>query len=80
MFNIFNNDTGALLGVLSAEQIAFLRSQLEEESTEDNDYYIMSPTVDLMEANGGDAALVALLRTAIGAADSVEIRIESAQE
>lgn len=78
MFNIFNHDTNALLGSLNEEQIAFLRGHLEEESTVDNDYYIMSPTVDLMEANGGDAALIALLRTAIGAADSVEIRIEPA--
>lgn len=79
MFNIYNNESGALLGAISSEQLAFLRSQLEEESTEDTDYYIMAPTVDLMEANGGDAALVALLRTAMAGRDGVEIRFEPAQ-
>jgi hypothetical protein len=77
MIRVYNNDTGAPLGEITEEQLAFLQSQLEEESTEDTDYYIMSPTVDLMEANGGDAALIALLRGAIGAGDGVEIRFEA---
>ena len=79
MINIFDNESGVPLGAISEEQLAFLRSQLEEESTEDTDYYIMSPTVDLMEANGADAALVAILRKAIGARDGVEIRFEAPQ-
>jgi processive 1,2-diacylglycerol beta-glucosyltransferase len=78
MFNLFDNESGALLGVISEEQLAFLRDQLEEESTADTDYYIMAPTVDLMEANGGDASLVTILRTAIGSRDGVEIRFEPA--
>ncbi|MGL4650816.1 MAG: galactosyldiacylglycerol synthase [Caldilineaceae bacterium] len=78
MYNVYDNDSGVLLGVISEEQLAFLRSQLEEESADDTDYYIMAPTVDLMAANGGDAALVSLLRGAIGTRDGVEIRFEVA--
>lgn len=73
MYTVYNNDTGAVLGAISEEQLAFLANHLEEESTEDRDYYIMSPTVDLMEANGADAELIAMLRKGIGDNDSVEI-------
>ncbi len=74
MYTVYNNDTGAELGLMTEEQLAFLAAHLEEESEEDHDYYIMSPTVDLMESVGGDPALIALLRKGIGAEDGVEIR------
>jgi len=78
MFNLYNNESGILLGSITDDQMAFLREQMEEESLADVDYYIMAPTVDLMEANGAAPALIDLLRNAIGAADGVEIRFEKA--
>lgn len=74
MVTLYDNETGAELGAISDEQFAFLRDHLEEESTEDTDYYIMSPTVDLMESAGGEPSLIALLRAAIGTRDGIEIR------
>lgn len=73
MYTVYDNDTGIVLGAMSDEQLAFLADHLEEESVEDRDYYIMSPTVDLMEANGADPVLIALLRKGIGGNDGVEI-------
>ncbi len=73
MYTVYDNDSGAVLGTMTSAQLAFLADHLEEESTEDRDYYIMSPTVDMMEANGADADLIALLRTGIGSRDGVEI-------
>ncbi len=73
MYTVYDNDTGVVLGAISEEQLAFLAGHLEEESSEDRDYYIMSPTVDLMEANGADPALIALLRKGIAGNDGVEI-------
>ncbi len=76
MYNLFNAQSGALLGEISEEQISFLRSQLEEESEEDADYYINGITIDLLEANGADGALIRLLRKALGDNEDMDIRWE----
>lgn len=74
MYTVYDNDTGAVLGAITEDQLAFLANHLEEESLEDRDYYIMAPTVDQMEAEGGDPTLIALLYEGIGNRDGVEIR------
>ena len=51
----------------------FLIDQLEEESTEDMDYYIDHATLDLFEDMGAEADLLALLRQALGTRDGIEI-------
>ncbi len=76
MITLSDNETGALLGRISEAQLTLLQEQLVEESTEDRDYYITAPTVDLIEANGGDPALVRLLRDALGTRDGMEIHWE----
>lgn len=73
-YKIYNNESGELLGAINDTEMASLTSLLEEESAEDRDYYITADTVDYLEANGADKALVALLRKAVGNADGVEIR------
>jgi hypothetical protein len=47
---------------------------LEEESAEDTDFYINQATVDMLEQDGADAALVKLLRTALGGREDMDIR------
>ena len=76
MYNLFNAQSGALLGEISEEQISFLRSQLEEESEADADYYINGITLDMLEANGADEALIGLLRKALGDNEDMDIRWE----
>lgn len=78
MVTLFDNESGANLGTISDAELKFLFDHLEEESSEDTDYYLMGLTVDLLEAEGADAPLVALLRKAIGDRDGVEIRWERA--
>ena len=73
-YRIFNHESGDLLGEITETELASLTSLLEEETAEDRDYYIMADTVDYLEANGADAALVALLRNAVGSQEGVEIR------
>jgi processive 1,2-diacylglycerol beta-glucosyltransferase len=74
MIEISDKQTGRSLGTLSDEQFQFLSDQLEEESAADDDYYLNRTTVDLLEEQGADPALVALLRTALGAGEETEIR------
>ena len=78
MINLFDNDTGAALGQITDAQLQFLIDQLEEESADDTDYYINQATLDMFEEQGADPALVALLRSCLGARDEMEIRWEKA--
>lgn len=73
-YQIYNTESGELLGAINDTEMISLTSLLEEESAEDRDYYITPDTVDYLAANGADATLVALLRKAVGDADGVEIR------
>ena len=74
MAQLYDAETGALVGAITEAQLLFLMSELEEESTRDRDYYIAVETVDMLEADGADAELVALLRTALGGRTGVELR------
>ena len=74
MVQIFDNQTGAPLGTLSDEQFEFMASRLEEETDEDNDYYLNRTTVDTFEAEGAAPELVAILRRALGSGEEAEIR------
>lgn len=48
--------------------------QLEEESTEDEDYAISRMTLDYMKEQKISANLQALLEEALGSADEVEVK------
>jgi processive 1,2-diacylglycerol beta-glucosyltransferase len=74
MIQLTDKDTGAALGTISEQQLQYLIDQLEEESSEDQDYYINETTLDLFEQRGADKALVSLLRSALKGRTEMEIR------
>ena len=74
MIQLHDKDTGAPIGAITEAQLQFLIDQLEEESSEDQDYYINETTVDLFEQRGADKALVTLLRSALKGRTEMEIR------
>ena len=74
MVQLYDKDTGAALGALSEAQFQFLQDHLEVESAEDSDYYLTAETVDLLEEEGGDTALLAVLRKALGQREDMEVR------
>ena len=74
MIEILDKQTGRSLGTLSEEQFQVLTDQLEEESATDDDYYLNKTTVDILEEQGADSGLVALLRAALGGSEETEIR------
>lgn len=47
MIKVSDKDTGAPIGTITEQQLKFLQDQLEEESREDQDYYINENTVDM---------------------------------
>ena len=74
MIQLHDKDTGALIGTISEDNLKFLMDELEEESGEDQDYYINETTVDMFEESGADKALVLLLRGALNGRTEMEIR------
>ncbi len=74
MIELRDTANDALLGTITEEELGFLVEELEEESAEDRDYYLTSDTVDMLEEDGADAALIATLRQALGGREAVEIK------
>ncbi len=73
---LFDNETGTELGTISEAQLQFLVDQLEEETSDDQDYYLIPRTLDLLEQRGADSEMMGLLRGALGERDGFEIRWE----
>ena len=74
MIRLHDAERGTLLGSITEEQLQFLTGELEEESSRDRDYYLTSATVDMLEEDGADPNLVALLRSALAGREGMEIR------
>lgn len=79
MVQLYDNQSGNLIGTISAAQLRYLIDQLEEEDSEDQDYYIDRATLDWFDEHGVDPALFTLLREALGDRDGMEIRWTDAQ-
>ena len=76
MIQLFNKETGVRLGEISEAELKFLRGQMEEESLDDKDYYLNAEMIEMLESGGADAALLGLLRNALGDKEDLEIRWE----
>ena len=76
MVSLFDVASGARVGRVTEAQLQALVSWMEEESTEDRDYYISAEQLDMVERDGIDPTLVAVLRQALGDRDDMDIRYE----
>jgi hypothetical protein len=74
MIQLFDAEQGGQIGTITEAQLQTLIDLLEEESSVDQDYYLNAETVDMLEQNGAEAALVALLRQALSGREGIEIR------
>jgi len=68
-----NKDTGKLIGEISEDQLQFLIDELEEEDSEDVDYYLNRTVIEMLEDRGMDDELAELLYEALGDRDDIEI-------
>jgi hypothetical protein len=76
MIDLYNDTTGELLGSVTEADLKVLTDALEEESTQDQDYYIDNATLDVIADGRASDHLVAILRKALGSSDGVDIRWE----
>ena len=74
MIDLYNDNTGELLGSITESDLKVLVDALEEESTDDRDYFIDAATIDVIADGRATEYLVNLLRKALGDSDGVDIR------
>jgi hypothetical protein len=76
MIDLYNDETDQLIGSITESDLKVLTDALEEESSEDQDYYIDRATLDVIGDGRATEHLLNLLRDALGASDGVDIRWE----
>lgn len=76
MPRLYEKPSGQFLGTVSESDIQTLVDQLEEEHHADEDYFVDSATIDLLEEAGASAGLISLLRAAVGDSEGIEVRYE----
>ena len=74
MIDLYNASTNQLIGSITEPDLQVLVDRLEEESSQDQDYYIDQATIDLLADGRASDHLVGLLRHALGSSDGVDIR------
>ena len=74
MIDLYNAATDQLLGSITEPDLQVLADALEEESLQDQDYYIDAATIDLVADGKATDHLVHLLRSALGSSDGIDIR------
>lgn len=74
MVQLYDNESGDFIGTITKEELDYLVSGLEEEDSEDQDYYIDRATLEWFEEHDADLELLTLLRQALGDRQGMEIR------
>jgi processive 1,2-diacylglycerol beta-glucosyltransferase len=74
LINLYNDQTGVLLGTIDERQFQVLINQLEREGENDDDYYINQATIELLGEHGADPALLDMLRAALADTGEAEVR------
>jgi hypothetical protein len=76
MIDLYINDTNELVGSITDADLRVLIDALEEESEDDQDYWIDKATIDVLGDGRATEHLLNLLRKAVGSSNGVEIRWE----
>ena len=74
MIDLYNSETNQLIGSITENELQTLADALEEESADDQDYFIDAATIDLLGDGRATDHLLHLLRTAVGSGEGIEIR------
>lgn len=76
MIDLYNQDTGTVVGSITDADLKLLMDNLEETAGDDQDYYITQDTIDMLGDGQATDHLLGLLRTALGSEEGVDIRWE----
>ena len=76
MPRLYVKQSGSLIGTIADADLQLMVDHLEEEGLTDDDYFMDEATIDILEGNGGSAALVSMLREAVGETEGIDVRWE----
>jgi hypothetical protein len=76
MIDLYDDATNVLIGSMTDADLKVLQDALEEESEDDQDYYLDQATLDVLGDGRATEHLMGLLRKALGTAEGVDIRWE----
>lgn len=65
--------SGRSLGEVSEQDLAVLVGYMEEESSQDQDYFVESTAIEALERRGASTGFVAMLKGALGSSDGIDI-------
>jgi hypothetical protein len=74
VIDVYNSATDELLGSITEADLKVLVDALEEESSDDQDYYIDAATIDVIGDGRATEHLLNILRKGLGNAVGVDIR------
>ncbi len=74
MIALYDVASGAKVGRITDQQLAALMGWMEEESTEDRDYYLTAEDCELMLEQGVDPTLIEVLREALRGREDMDLR------
>ena len=74
VIDVYNSATDELLGSITEADLQVLIDALEEESSDDQDYYIDAATIDVIGDGRATEHRLNILRKGLGSAESVDIR------
>jgi hypothetical protein len=77
MIALYDVQSNAKVGRITEQQLQALLSWMEEESTTDRDYYLTAEDCELMEEQGIDPTLIAVLREALKSREDMDIRYQN---
>jgi hypothetical protein len=74
MVELYDSETGKLLGEISDQDFEVMMSRLEEESAADEDYYVDPDTIELLKDSGLSASAASMMEAAVQGREGLEIR------
>ncbi|HOJ20227.1 MAG TPA: galactosyldiacylglycerol synthase [Armatimonadota bacterium] len=73
MIDLFRSEDDHRIGQISEEALEFLIAHLEEEDSEDTDYYIDRDTLEFLRDQNPPQGLVDILESALDGRDGIEV-------
>ncbi len=74
MITLFDAGSGARVGRITEKQLEALINWMEEENSEDREYYLTAEDCELMEEQGVDPTLIEALRGALKGREDMDLR------
>ena len=74
MIDLYDDATDRLIGSITEADLQVLRDALEEESSDDQDYFIDQATLDVIGDGRATDHLLKVLRDALGSSEGIDVR------